>query len=316
TGRFEPSFFEVLGTVAELKGSIDMAAVAHATLSALRGQPMVVSAAGAGAFDVRLDELLAPDLLTPALRALLKKCADVLDTAYPVDLKALRATPLPMDDYSAQAQELAAAFGLHEIELYSSPAIGTSCLAVSSVPARVVLGAGLLTITDDAARYFLLVRALKMVQAGTTAFARIPPIELASAVAGFLSTFATNWAPQGVDAKKLGEAQRRFELALQRRLDDDVPVLALEVIGSLGNRATQLGTALMQWGNRVGLLAMGDVLAALRALGLSSSSGGGLPAEGADRLKWIVRNPEARDLAVFAVSEQHAEARARFGLQG
>ncbi len=316
TGRFEPAFFDILGTVAELRGSLDMAAVANATLAALRGQPMVVSGAGAGAFDVRLDDLLAPELLTPALRALLKKCADVLDIAYPVDLNALRAERLGVDGYAPQAHDVAAGFGLHNVEFYVSPALGATCLAVGSQPPRVVFGASLLASTDDAAKYFLLVRALKLVQEGATAFARVPPIELAPAVAGFLSTFAPNWVPQGVDAKKVADAQRRMQLAVQRELDNDVPVLALEVIGSLGNRATQLGTALLQWGDRVALLAMGDVLAALRALGLGTGSGSGLPAEGAERLKWIVRNPEARDLTVFAVSEQHAEARARFGLSG
>jgi hypothetical protein len=31
-------------------------------------------------------------------------------------------------------------------------------------------------------------------------------------------------------------------------------------------------------------------------------------------VKWIVRNPEARDLATFGVGEQYTEARARLGL--
>jgi hypothetical protein len=101
---------------------------------------------------------------------------------------------------------------------------------------------------------------------------------------------------------------------MQRRLDDDVPVLALEAIGSLGNRASQLGTALLQWGDHAALLALGDPLAGLRALSMTSSSP--LPSEGADRLKWIVRNPEARDLAVFSVSEQYSDARRQLGLAG
>jgi len=321
TGRFEPSFFEALATVAELRGASDAAAVAQATLGAISGQPMPLQGAGAGAGDARLDELLAPELLTPALRALLKKTSDVLDGAYPMDLKAARATPLPLDAYTEHAQQLAGAFGIRNIELYSSPTLGTTCLAAGSSVPRIVIGQGLLSSTDDAARYFLLIRALKLVQSGAATFARIPPIELAAVVSGLLAVFAPNWTPQGVDAKKVAEAQKRIQAAVQRKLDDDVPVLALEVIGSLGARATQLGTALQQWGSRTGLLAVGDPFSALRALGLAAggasgaSSSAGIPAEGAERLKWIVRNPEARDLTVYSVSDQYAEARARVGLR-
>ena len=37
-------------------------------------------------------------------------------------------------------------------------------------------------------------------------------------------------------------------------------------------------------------------------------------AQGSERKKWIMRNPEARDLAIFSVSEQYALARAQVGL--
>ena len=180
TGRFEASFFEVLGTVAELRGSLDAGAVAQATLSALRGQPTLLNGAGIGAADPRLDELIAPDLLTPALRALLKKSGDLLDAAYPVDLRALRATPLPLDEYTEHVMQLAAGFGIRGLELYSSPTLGSQCLAASSTPPRIVLGQNLLTTSDDAARYFLVFRALKLVQAGATTLARLAPIELAA----------------------------------------------------------------------------------------------------------------------------------------
>ena len=97
------------------------------------------------------------------------------------------------------------------------------------------------------------------------------------------------------------------------RLDDDVPVLAQEVIGSLRNRVSQLGTAMHQGGNRTGLLAVGSPNAALRGLALAAGQLAGPPA-GPERVKWVIRNPEARDLAVFSVSEGYAEARARLGV--
>jgi hypothetical protein len=97
-------------------------------------------------------------------------------------------------------------------------------------------------------------------------------------------------------------------------LDGDVPVLALEVIGAIGNRASQLATATHQFGNRAGLLAVGNPSAAIEGIALASGQGKAMPESGPDRLKWIVRNPEARDVAVFSVSDQYAQARASLGL--
>ena len=101
---------------------------------------------------------------------------------------------------------------------------------------------------------------------------------------------------------------------LPSALTADAPALALEVITSLGNRASQLGTAVKQWGNRAALLAMGDPSAALRGLALAAGQADGPPVEAADRRKWIMRNPEARDVAVFSVSDQCSQARQQLGL--
>jgi hypothetical protein len=186
-------------------------------------------------------------------------------------------------------------------------------MPVSSNPPVIVFGQTLLDQADDAARFFLLMRSLKILQGRASALSRTPPIELPAVVSAFLSMFATNWVPQGVDAKKLADARARLEQAMRGRLDDDVPVLALEVIGSLGNRVSQLGTAVHQWGNRTGLLAVGAPNAAIRGLALAAGQLAGPPG-GAERVKWVIRNPEARDLAVFSVSEPYAEARRRLGI--
>ncbi len=85
-------------------------------------------------------------------------------------------------------------------------------------------------------------------------------------------------------------------------------------MASIGNRASQLGTAVNQWGNRTALLVTGDPNVALNAVALASGHDEGPPGDGVERLKWIIRNPEARDLAVFSVSEQYAEARRRLGV--
>jgi cellulose synthase operon protein C len=315
TGRFDPALFEMLACVAELRGMHDAASLATATLMALSGEDLPISALGQAAGDARLDEQLAPDLVTPALRSLLKKAGNLLDAAYGLDLRAIKAAPLPAASqaFVAFVQNVGQSFGLQGLEVFASPALGPVCMPVSSNPPVIVFGQALLDHADDAARFFLLMRSLKILQGHAAALSRTPPIELPAVMSAFLSLFASNWVPQGVDAKKLSDARARIEPALRVRLDDDVPVLALEVIGSLGNRVSQLGTALHQWGNRTGLLAVGSPNAALRGLALVAGQLGGPPA-GAERVKWVIRNPEARDLAVFSVSEAYAEARSRLGV--
>jgi len=313
TGRFEALLFEVLGTVADLRGATDAAHVAEATLAALAGQPVAVRGAGNAVAKPDLDELLAPDLVTPALRTLLQRAGEVLDTAYGLDARTLRAAPLPAEAAALgeQARELAGAFGISNLEVLISPVLGPTCLATRSVPAQIVYGAALLERGDDATRYFLLVRALKLIQVRAATLARTVPTDLGPVVAGFLSALA-EYTPEGVDPKRLADAQKRVKAAIAKPFGGDVPMLALEVVGSLGSRASQLATALNQWANRTALLALGSPLTALRALALASSAE--IPAAGPDRMRWLGRHAEARDIAIYSVSEAYGEARRRLGL--
>jgi tetratricopeptide (TPR) repeat protein len=315
TGRFEPAQFQALGTVADLRGSADAALVADATVAALAGQPFPVHGAGARAGEEELDELLAPDLVSGALRALLRKTGDVLDSAYALDPRTLRAGPLPAEatGVAELLKDLSGAFGVRNVEILVSPVLGTTCLAARSVPPLLVYGSALLEKSDDATRFFLLVRALKLMQARAATLARTVPTELGPVVAGYLSTLS-DYSAEGVDPKRLADAQKRIKAAVKLPLPPDVPMLALEVVGALGSRASQLATALNQWANRTALLAVGSPLTALRALALST--GAELPPEGPERLRFIARHADARDLMTFCVSEQYAEARARAGVSG
>ncbi len=315
TGRFDLNLFEVLGTVADLRGAGDAALVADATLAALAGQPFPVHGAGIAVAKPDLDELLAPEIVTPALRTLLAKAGDLLDSAYGLDPRTLRASAFPAEARALadQASEVAAAFGLQGLEVLVSPVLGPTCLASRSVTPQLVYGAALLERGDDATRYFLLIRALKLIQARAATVARTVPTDLGPVVTGFLSTLA-DYNPEGVDAKRLGDAQKRIKAAIVRPYESDVAMLALEVVGSLGSKASQLATALNQWANRTALLAVGSPLTAFRALALAGSVE--LPAEGPERLRWLGRHAEARDLAIFSVSEGYCEARKRLGVEG
>ena len=311
TGRFEPALFEMLAAVSDLRGNSDSAAVAHATLAALNGEDQGVSGLGPAAGDPKLDDLLAPDLLTPALRALLKRTGEIIDSAYPIDPRALRTVPLPGESsaYLGHVQDVARSFGFPNIHVLLSPALGTQCLPASSSPPVLVFGQALLESNDDAARYSLLVRALKVLQARGAALARTAPIDLWPIFAALLQSLAPSFTPQAVDGKKLSEARARLGSVMRSDQDAELPTLALEVSAQIGNRGTQISTALYQWGTRTALVAVGDPAATFRAIALGAATH--LPPSGPERVKWIVRNAEARDVAIFSVSEGYAEARRR-----
>jgi tetratricopeptide (TPR) repeat protein len=315
-GRFDLSFFGILAAAAEARGQTDAFHVIKATLAALEGRDEEPPAgAGAAAGDAALDDLLAPELLSPALRALLRKLPGVLDTAYPMDLKALRAAPLPANaaELGAEIRSLAEALGVRSLEVFVSPALGSVVVPASSKPARLVMGQSLLDGGDDRVRRFLLLRALKMMQTESAALTRIAPIELWPATAALLSLVAKGFEPQGVDATKLADAKRRISAALPPRVDEELATLAFEIGGSIGNRASQLGQAVAQWASRTALLAVGSPAVALRGVALALGTEGP-PADQAERLKWVLRQPEAKDLAVFGVSDAYAELRRRLGL--
>lgn len=316
TGRFDPNLFAVLAAVSRLRGRGDAARVAEATIAALEGQPVELVGAGIGAADPKLDDLLAPDLLSPAFRSLLRKSGELLDAAVPLDLRAMRAAPLPPKEAAllSEIRQLAAGCGIN-VEAFVSPALGHVCVPASSFPPQIVLGAPLVASTDDAVRRFLVLRALKVVAARAAGFSRTAPIDLWPLAAAYLKTFAPDWQPQGVDAGKLGEMHARIARAVPRRMDDDVGVLALEVIGTLGNKASTLGTVVNGWGDRVALLATGDPMSGLVAIAWAGGHPNGPPPSGQERVTWIGRNAEARDLIVFSVSDAYADARSRLGVR-
>jgi len=62
------------------------------------------------------------------------------------------------------------------------------------------------------------------------------------------------------------------------------------------------------------LLATGDPYIALDAIAWAGGNTQGPPAEGKDRIKWIGRQAEARDLIVFSVSDAFVQLREHLGI--
>jgi hypothetical protein len=266
------------------------------------------------AFDPRLDDLLAPEILGPGLRSILSQAGDALDLAAPVDLRALRATALPQTSpVFTMANAIASTMGISGLQVLVSPALGRVCVPCGTNPPMIVLGEALLSAQNDRAKAFVLSRALKSVQSRASSLVRVPAQEMAILLLAWLSAFNPGWKPPGVNAQALAEAQRRLAPVMPRVPDPQLGTLALELAANLGQQALQVGAAAVAWSNRAALLAIGDPTAAVEAIawttGLEKA-----PSGAEERAGWVARTVEARELLVFSVSDPYSEARTRLGL--
>ncbi len=315
-GRFATSAFEVLKTVYDLRARKDAARVVGATLAAFEARPSPLRGGDTRASDPRLDDLLAPELVTPALRALLARTGDALDAASPLDLRALQATQLPASASALQhlIGQLAHQMGVGPMQALVSPKLGLSCVPCASSPPMIVLGEGLLQVKNEPARLFLLIRAIKLVQARASAIVRTPAADMGVLMAAWLHVFNPQWRPEGFNPAAIGEAARRLQQGLPRQLPPDVGVIALEVAGSVGTHGAALGAATIAWANHMALLAIGDPSAAFDGIAWSMGSKDGAPASAQDRSAWATRTSEAKELIAYSVTDAYAEARVRLGL--
>jgi tetratricopeptide (TPR) repeat protein len=314
-GRFVPSLFQVLHAAFELRGKRDAARVVAATLAAVEGQPSELVGGEARAVDPRLDDLLAPELMSPALRALLFRTGDTLDAVVPLDLRVLKATPLqPGTPIGATVGSVATVIGLGALQILVSPVLGRVALPLATNPPTLLVGEGLARVKNERARMFVVVKAMKMLLAKSSAMLRGQPQEVSAVIAGLFSALNPSWTPQGVDNKRVMELARRIGPALPRNLDPTIGVIALEAAGMLGTQWSNLGMAAHAWANRAALLAIGDPNAALDAIAWGHDEDAA-PTGSEERAAWIARHAEARDLMTFSVTDAYAEARVQLGLE-
>jgi tetratricopeptide (TPR) repeat protein len=310
TGQMSPSLFEVFATVFDLRGKKDGAQVARGMLGALEARSVDIRGAGDRALDPQLDDWLAPEPLSSALRALLAKAGDALDTAAPVNLRELRAVAAKPNGAMAQfAARVAAGVGLNGLQIYTSPKLELSCMPVSSVPPTIVMGDALAG--DERVGPFLVVRALKLVRSRASALVHVPAAELSVLVAAWLRCFNPTWQPKWIAAATLDVAHARVRAALPRGLEASMGVLALEAGSVMEGGAPALGSLAVEWADRVSLLAFGDPNMAFEAIAAGAALAAG---DSSVRAAWIARTPEARSLASFVVSEAFIQARSRLGM--
>ncbi|UJR79184.1 hypothetical protein [Sandaracinus amylolyticus] len=269
---------------------------------------------GAAAADAALDDLLAPQGLPGALRAVMRAAGPVLEKVLPFDPRAYRAEKLGARDGAirAAAVDVAKWFGIPDVEIWITAGAPRVCVPVSSgPPVALMIGRDLLAV-DDRERLFVLARALKIASLGLSVAVRSQPQELVLALAGLVHNFDPHYAPGGIDPAALGDWSKRVARQLPRRLADELGPVVFEMAGATDYEPTRLAMAASELGDRVALLAGGSIPAGLSAL-LRLSGENGLAESTSTRVAQLRRFPEVLSLASFAVSDVHFEARHRAG---
>ncbi len=310
------AFFETLASVAELRGQADAARVAQSTLASLAGTELPLVGAGPAAGATSLDDLLAPELLDPRIRKLIERTGAFLDKAYPVDLRALRATPLPPGSlaYFAHAQKVAEGFGLDSIEILVSPSVGMNVVPLSSLPARLLTRPR----SPEEQRRRRTLRApdprpQDPPGPGPRDRAHFPGRARAPVRRPDLEPGPRRRAPTRRRCPQGQGGRRSHRPGAHPGAHRRARPLAREIAPLVSTRSSQIGTAILQWASRTALLAAGDLHTLLMAV---SRAAGGVTcsSNGPERLRFIVRNAEARDVSIFSVSDHYVEARKRLDL--
>ena len=199
--------------------------------------------------------------------------------------------------------------------MLATNALGRVVIPAAMDPPTVVFGLGLVTADDADVRDFMIHRAIKVLQTRTAALARTAPIDLWPLVAAYLKLHSPSFEPAGVDAAKVSAFYDAMAPHAPK-FGPQMSLLASEVISNIGNRASSLNTQSNAWGSRCALIALGDPNVALEAIAWASGSSSGPPSSGPERVRWIGRQAEARDLIVFSVSDGYAAARTALGIEG
>jgi hypothetical protein len=311
-----PELFEVVATVFDLRGKKDAQRTARAMLEAVEGRPADLQGAGERAFHPKIDDLMAPDALSPALRTLLLKAGDALDAVVPLDLRELRASAAPdRAKMPRLAVAVATTLGLSTLHVLSSPRLNAACVAAGSAPPTIVMGESL--VDDERIGPFLVLRALKLVLGRASALVRVEGSQLPVLMSAWLKSLNPNWQPpKEIDGAMLDRERVRIQASLPRNLEPDMGALALEVARATEGQQASLGACVLEWANRTALLALGDPSAGLDAIAAASGGINAAPTEAGERAAWIGRTSEARNLVAFALSESFALVRERLGLEG
>ncbi|MBX3252152.1 MAG: hypothetical protein KF901_33570, partial [Myxococcales bacterium] len=272
-----------------------------------------IPGAGAAVADADLRDAVAPKMLARTVFEVFRLAGEAFDKAFPFDTRAWRAEKLPTrgNPLRDEALEIARLFGIQDVQLLVTSAAPRLCVPVGDRPATLLLGNELAASTTPAERAFLFARALAVCHAGLSVAMRSQPEQLSLLVAGLLKGIDPLYAPADLEARALEDAAKRIGKAIPRKNRDPLGPLAIEMAGAPGFDARRLAVHAAELGDRLALLALGTIPAALG--GLLVLAGAKPPDEPSARAAAFRKVPEAWGLVRFAISDAHFDARQRAG---
>ncbi|MFO0610399.1 MAG: hypothetical protein U0324_44980 [Polyangiales bacterium] len=297
-----------LSELLELRGQGDASRIAAAVAVALgtdddRARSIAGDGAVRGLGDAALTPeaiaLLAPPAVDLPLRELLGRAAVVLEPLLPFDPRALGATPLgngdhPLrDEISAWARML----DLGAVEIFVAPDVPAICMPVSRVKPAVVVSA--LREATPAGR-FAAARAVLLTALSLTIPARLAVSEFTLALGALLRQFDPMYRPEGVDGPRLVELSARVTRAMPRDLHAELNPIAQKILTHGVKDAEAIRAGAHELGDRVALLATGDVAGGIALL----SAGARRASESVATIDRLLR---------VALSERFMEARRAAG---
>jgi tetratricopeptide (TPR) repeat protein len=277
---------------------------------------VVVQLAGGrgAALDGDLDELLAPEALSPEARAFFAGAEDVLSALLPFDPKASKAERVDAKDHPwrVQVSEVARWLSVSTIELWVTSASPRVCVPISGRPLGVLVGKDIYDRATEREKTFLLVRAVKLGLAGFAPILRTTSPDLLLVLAGLFRALDPAFAIATLPLAQLDGAAKHASRTLGRKVRPELVAQFRAMAARPGFDANRLVPLALQFGDRVGLVAVGSPQHALNAtLRLAGDSGAGVA--GRARFEAVCRVRFARTLAEFAISESHFESRRRSG---
>jgi hypothetical protein len=188
------------------------------------------------------------------------------------------------------------------------------CLPVGAKPFQIVVGDAVVSTEDEAARRFVLYRAMKACSAHCAALIRVPPADLKIFLDVLLHHLTPDHPAPQIEPERLDEISKRLQRFIPRKDEAELKTLAAQVVSEGVPSADALASAAATWGDRIALLAIGDVGAAMRGIAWTLGQKDAPPQGVTARREWLLQNPAARDLVAFALSDAYLAARQRAGL--
>jgi tetratricopeptide (TPR) repeat protein len=264
-----------------------------------------------------LDEIIFPSAVISGFRQAFKLMGPLLGRPFRSDLQeygASRTTKVTKsgDPLRDQAAQMALRMGVPAFDLHVVSARPNVIAVEPYDPPVLILGSAVVEGASEAERAFVLGRCLKIVQSQMILPIKLDPARLRGLVAGIVKQHVEDFEPREVPPVELLEQTRTVAKQLSRKLKGELMPFSFECAGI--SDFAGLCADLAKMANRAGLLAAGDLGAAVRVL--LREAGRPLGSGWSDSpLASTARGVESvEQMLRYAVSEEYFELRGRMGL--